>query len=232
MAAVVIAIATLKGGVGKSTLTQNLAECLHGRGYNTVIVDRDARQRTCARWGKLKRRLELDGPDARFVKAASLRSELARLSAGFDAVLIDTAPQLGRRAREALLCADFVILVVVPGVADVWALKSTIRVLTDARQTRPELLAGVVLNKARERTHLTDVAREALAELVELGLPTLGELHDTVKFGVAMAQGMGVVTTEPDSQAATEVGLLVDAVIAALRAKVLETTDRPNGAGQ
>ena len=39
--AIVIAFSSLKGGVGKSTLSLNVAACLHRAGHRTLIVDAD-----------------------------------------------------------------------------------------------------------------------------------------------------------------------------------------------
>ena len=60
-----------------------------------------------------------------------------------------------------MLVADIVLLPVVPGAADVWALQETLAVLEDARGLRPELIAGLVLNRA-DRTTLAGMTREAI----------------------------------------------------------------------
>lgn len=46
----VIAAANLKGGVGKSTLTINLAAAMESAGERTGIIDIDAEQQAAARW--------------------------------------------------------------------------------------------------------------------------------------------------------------------------------------
>ena len=49
----IISITSLKGGVGKSTITQNLAVCFAHMGYNTCIVDADTNQ-SSLKWAGLR----------------------------------------------------------------------------------------------------------------------------------------------------------------------------------
>ena len=56
-----LALSSLKGGVGKSTLTLNVAACLHRAGHRTLIVDADP-QATCSAWVVELRTREATGP--------------------------------------------------------------------------------------------------------------------------------------------------------------------------
>ncbi len=46
----VIAVANQKGGVGKTTLTRELAACCAIRGYQTLIVDCDPQKNQTTSW--------------------------------------------------------------------------------------------------------------------------------------------------------------------------------------
>ena len=82
--AIVIAFSSLKGGVGKSTLSLNVAACLHRAGHRTLIVDADP-QGTCAAWSSRAAELEHDGPPVVAMTGASLRRDLATRTASIHA---------------------------------------------------------------------------------------------------------------------------------------------------
>lgn len=208
-----ITVAALKGGVGKSTLTLNLATCLHRDGHRVLIVDTD-RQGTCKTWAAIASEGGAAGPAVVAMNGAALRRDLPSLAAGYDVVVIDSPPYAGPEARAAMLAADLIVIPTVPGAADAWALQDTLDVLADVRALRPEIVATVLLNRA-DRTRLTAAVRDTIAGL---GLPLLGaELAVRVTYGEATLAGRGVVDYAPGSPAAKEVEKLTAAVLAAFR---------------
>jgi chromosome partitioning protein len=210
--ALTIAVAGLKGGIGKSTITLNLATCLHRAGHKVLIVDADP-QGTCRTWSAKAAEAGHDGPPVVAIEGKTLRKDLARVAEGFDVVVIDSPPRMGTESRAAMLVADLVVLPTVPGAADTWALTETLVVLEDARGIRPELRAVVVLNRT-DRTTLARLTREAVETL---GATVLDEgLGARVAFGEAMLAGLGVVDYSPDSDAALEVRRLTKAALAAM----------------
>jgi chromosome partitioning protein len=199
-----ICVANLKGGVGKSVITQNLAATLHAAKRRVMIIDTDT-QGTSFRWGKEAARAKRDGPPVVEMAGEALAREVARVASAFEVVIIDTPARLGGDARAAMLVADVVLLPVQPGPADVWGLHETLPVVEAARQLRPELKVATVLNRST-RTTLTAVTRAALEKLPYPLISTMGE---RVAFGEAMAQGSGAVDYAPGSKAAEEVQELV-----------------------
>ena len=210
-----IAVANLKCGTGKSTLAMNLATTLHRAGHKTLLVDADS-QATCRHWHARATEAGKEVPAVVAIDGKSIRAALPQVSAGFDVVIIDTPARLGLEARAAMLVADIVLLPVIPGQGDLWALGETLGVLEDARSLRPELRAGIVLNKA-DRTVLSRRAGEALAGLA---VPVLATVHARVVFGEATANGTGVVDEAPGSPAADEIESLAASLIEAATAKV------------
>lgn len=213
--ALTIAVANLKGGTGKSTLAMNLATALHRAGHRALLVDGDS-QATCRHWHAAATEAGNDVPAVIAIDGKSLRTALPKVSEGFDVVIVDTPARLGLEARAAMLAADIVLMPVIPGQGDLWALGETLAVLEDARSLRPELRAGIVLNRA-DRTVLARRAREALAGLA---VPVLATVHARVVFGDAVANGRGVVDEAPGSVAAEEIEALTAAVVEAATAKV------------
>lgn len=214
----VIALSNLKGGVGKSTLSLNLAACLHTAGHRVLLVDADP-QGTCAAWAARAAEFGHEGPPVVAMQGNALRRDLPKVAEAFDVVVIDSPPRMGTEARAAMLAADLVILPVTPGAADVWAAKETVTVLEDARGLRPELQAVVVLNRA-DRTTLAKMASKAIEDL---GVPALDVVvAQRVAIGEATLSGQGVVTYAPDSDAARELRRFTRAVLASLGSSASE----------
>ena len=200
-----IAVCSLKGGVGKSTITLNVASTLHRAGHKVLIVDLDS-QGTCRTWASVAADAGRDGPPVVAVDGRSLRRDLPKVAAGFDVVVIDSPPRIGAEVKAAMLTANLILMPVVPGVADIWALKETIAAFEEAQVMRPELVGRVVLNRAG-RTALSTATKKAIGGL---SIPALAAvLGERVSFGEAMAQGQGVIDYEPKGQAAGEVSKMV-----------------------
>lgn len=211
--AITFTFAALKGGVGKSTLTVNVATVLHRAGHKTLVVDLDP-QGTAKTWAAVGAENGYDGPAVVSLDGRTLRRDLAKVASAFDVVLIDTPPRAGTEARAAMLVADLVVLPAAPGGPDAWALYATLEVLEEARGMRPELRAVVVLNRA-DRTGLTKTAALALGEL---SVPLLDvNVGQRVALGEATLAGQGVVDYAPDSEAAREVRRLTAALLEAVK---------------
>jgi chromosome partitioning protein len=211
--ALTIAVSSLKGGVGKSTIALNLATCLHRAGHRALVIDTDP-QGTCRTWAAKAADSEQDGPPVVAMDSKSLRRDLERVSHGFGVAVIDCPPRMGAETRAAMLASDLVVMPVIPGAADVWALQETIAVLEEARQFRDELRAVIVLNRA-DRTTLAKLAMQALEDLDVRVLDAT--LRNRVAYGEATLAGLGVVDYAPDSDAAFEVRRFAKAVLAAVR---------------
>jgi chromosome partitioning protein len=212
-----ICVSSLKGGVGKSTISLAIAGALHVDGKRAIVVDVDP-QRTCASWAARASEAEHDGPPVVSCDAKALRRDLARIVAGCDVAIVDSPPRLGAETRAAMLAADLVLMPTIPGAADVWALRETLAVFGEARTVRDDLRGAVVLNRSR-RTTLTTLTARVLRELdpdESVGVTVLdAALRDRVAFGEAMLAGLSVAAYAPSSDAAREVRTLVRAVLAA-----------------
>jgi chromosome partitioning protein len=204
-----MAITSLKGGVGKSTICLNVASYLHGAQHRTVLIDLDT-QATLRAWGARGVESGYDGPPVIGLDGRALRRDLERVCEGFELAVLDTPPRLGAEARAAMMIADLVVMPVTPDAADFWALQETLTVLEEARGLRPELRVVIVMNRI-DRTTLTASSRAALAEL---NVPVLeSSLGSRVAFGEATLAGQGVVDYAADSPATSEVKALVTELI-------------------
>jgi len=86
----IISITSLKGGVGKSTISQNLAVCFAHMGYKVAIVDADLND-SCERWSGMRDNEEhppvmvvsIDSPQA-------LRNNVKLLARDYEIIIITT----------------------------------------------------------------------------------------------------------------------------------------------
>ncbi|MEO0726505.1 MAG: ParA family protein [Bacteroidota bacterium] len=86
-----IGITNLKGGVGKSTITQNLAVCFAHLGFKTVIVDTDTNQNSLAWFAARDKNL----PTVNVVgvtESDALSKSVENLHQDYDILLIDGTP--------------------------------------------------------------------------------------------------------------------------------------------
>lgn len=153
-----------KGGVGKSTITLNLAMNIHSS-TKTCIVDMDSQ-------GSL---LSIkDATDVQIFPPEMLDSVV---NSDYDIVFIDTPPYLSNRLVELCDMADVIIVPTKAGVLDLLAIRSTINII---RSCGAENKAIVVLNMVKPNTSLTEEIR---TELVEYGIRiSENPLSDLVAF--------------------------------------------------
>jgi chromosome partitioning protein len=197
----VIAVASSKGGPGKTTLCAVLAAALAGE-MRVAVLDADP---TCAvsRWAANA----YEGPPFEAVAEAD-ETRLAHLIAAkaeeADLVLVDTAGFGNRAATVAMTSADAVLVPTLAGEADVTEAEKTVRLVEGlSRAARREIPARAVFNRVRSRTALS---RHAASELAAAGVPRLdAALSDLVAFGELSFSGR----LSPSSAASAEVAALV-----------------------
>lgn len=143
-----ILIAHQKGGVGKSTLTFNLALALKNE-YKVAIIDLDLQ-------GSLFR--SRSGLDVNVLPPEEL-SKIKKLD--YDFILIDTPPYLNERLPELSKLADVIIIPTKTGVYDLLAIEDTVGVIKDAKCENKAL---IVLNMVKQNTTLTGEMVEAISE--------------------------------------------------------------------
>jgi len=137
-----------KGGVGKSTLTFNLAANLK-ESAKVCIIDFDAQ-------GSLYQVRDLSEVPI------FLEDQLKKIqNSDFDFIFIDTPPYLSNKLPELCDLADVIIIPTKAGVLDLLAIKSTIDMI---EQSGNEEKAVIVFNMVKPNTTLTDEIKDQLNE--------------------------------------------------------------------
>jgi chromosome partitioning protein len=184
----VVVIANPKGGVGKSTLSTQVAGYFASRGHAVMLGDAD-RQQSSRLW------LGLRPPTARPIQSWELDMEqIARPPKGTTHVVLDTPAGLhGRRFKEIMKLADKVLVPLQPSVFDIFATRAFLDELAqNAHAARAQI--GIVGMRVDART----IAADKLGEFVQsIGLPMVGTLRDTQNFIHLAAQGLTIFDVAP-----------------------------------
>ena len=206
----VVTIAQQKGGAGKTTLVIQLATAFLAEGRNVAVVDIDP-QASLTAWMRVREHRREPAPALRLSMIGGWRlgAELDRLRREVDLVLVDTPPHAETEAKAAVRAADLVLIPIQPSALDVWASGATFDLAR--RERRPVRL---VLNRMPPRGRSIEETVQALRELGAQRCEHM--LGARTAFAQSVAQGLGVVESEPRSQAAEETRALAAEIVQAL----------------
>jgi chromosome partitioning protein len=174
----VIVIANPKGGVGKSTLSTNLAGYFASKGHSVMLGDTDAQQ-SSRTWLSL-RPAHLPAISAWEVSDG----RIAKPPKGTTHIVLDTPAGLSGNKLDAVLkIADKVIVPLQASIFDILATEEFLKKLAHHEQAFSVGVLGMRVN-ARSR------AADQLAHYVaQLGMPVLGYLRDTQNYIQLAAHG-------------------------------------------
>jgi chromosome partitioning protein len=198
----VVTVAQQKGGAGKTTLVIQLATALTGMGRKVALVDIDP-QGSLTGWMRMREHRQRDAAELRFSMIGGWRLgvELDRLRREAELILVDTPPHTETDAKTAIRNADLVLVPCQPSSLDIWASKATVDHAAKERRR-----VAMVLNRVPPRGRSIEEAR---GEIMKLGAEALGtQLGNRQAFVSSVAQGLGVIESEPRSAAAEEVRAL------------------------
>ena len=179
----VVVVANPKGGVGKSTLSTNLAGYFASQGHTVMLGDVD-RQQSSRTW------LGLRPAAARLVQAWEVSDDLtARVPKGVSHVVLDTPGGLhGSRLKEVMKLADKVIIPMQPSIFDMYATRDFLDRLQDMKKM-DKVSVGLVGMRVDERTIAADQLNEFVAQL---GHPVVALLRDTQNYVHLAARGLSL----------------------------------------
>jgi chromosome partitioning protein len=179
----VVVIANPKGGVGKSTLSTQVAGYFASQGHAVMLGDAD-RQQSSKLW------LGLRPQSARPISTWEVDTgQVAKPPKGTTHVVLDTPAGLhGRRFKDIMKLADTVLVPLQPSVFDIFATRAFLDELAhNAHAFKARV--GLVGMRVDART----LAAEQLDSFVHsLGLPMVGYVRDTQNYLHLAAQGLTV----------------------------------------
>ena len=179
----VIVVANPKGGVGKSTLSSNIAGCFARQGHPVMLGDVD-RQQSSRLWLKLR-------PDnmPRIQTWDISEDHVAKPPKGVTHVVLDTPAGLHGKGLDAVMkLADKVIVPLQASVFDIYATQEFVAALAKKGRAEGKHVA-VVGNRIKDHTKATEHLKEFLQTL---DVPLLTLLRDTQNYAHLAAHGLSL----------------------------------------
>lgn len=213
----IISSVSYKGGVGKSTIAQNLAVLFAKDGHKVVLIDADESAAT-SQWAAARAGSEIE-PFIQVVPKLDPRDiipSIKRLYEDNDIIIIDGPPSLFPIVSKILLVSHIIVVPVTPkGGSDIWVTQSFLDRYEEVKQSSEQVgEAFFVLNMYKENVNLHKAFAEALEENQgEFGVKKLQSvLRERVAYGEANSQGLGVIE-HADAKAKAEIQALYNELI-------------------
>lgn len=216
----VLALASQKGGAGKTTLSGHLAVQAQRAGAGPVVlVDIDP-QASLADWWD-EREAEL--PAFAQTTVTRLSADLALLrQQGFRLAVIDTPPAITMAIQSVIQVAELIVVPTRPSPHDLRAIGATIEMCE--RAGKPLLF---VINAATPKARITAEAAVALSQHGTLAPVTL---HQRTDYDASMIDGRTVMEVDPNGHSAAEIVALWNYVADRLEKNFRRTVFTPGAA--
>ena len=200
----IIGFINQKGGVGKTTLSINLAHYLALQGARVLLIDAD-KQKSSSDWAESRG----DNP-APFTVIGMARDKMAtdalRMAADYDHVVIDGPRDAEAITRNVIIASEIVMLPIEPSAFSINAAKTTVAQVEECQVIKPDLQCGFVVSRKITGTVIGTDIRELAAES---GFPILAsDISSRVAFAEAVTLAQTIFEYQPKSEAAKEIRAL------------------------
>lgn len=219
----IISSVNYKGGVGKSTLTQNLAVALAHRDYKVCIVDADVTAATMD-WAEMRHENEIEPPITciQLTNPKSFSSQVKKQYADgqYDVLIIDCPPTLSPVAVKAMYISHYLFIPLnTTGGSDIKVTEKLLARFQEIKEAKEEgggkIEAYLLANGFRNGITLHSEGIKDIKELsehYEVGMfDTV--MHNRVAYGEANSIGYGVIELS-DKKAQAEIEALIEEILA------------------
>lgn len=199
----IVSILNQKGGVGKTTLSINLAHAMMKQPDSTLLVDSDP-QGSARDWhaeakGEILQMIALDRP--------TLDRDIENLRHSYKWIFIDGAPGLTNMAMAAVKCSDVILIPVQPSPLDLWATEDLVRLIGERiAWSGGKVKAAFIVNRQIQNTIIGKEIREILNQYsLSYGISVFKSgTYQRVIYLTSVAKGMTVID-QSDKEASKEI---------------------------
>lgn len=204
----ILGILNQKGGVGKTTLSVNLATALSRKGKKVLLIDADP-QGSSLDWISAREGEALFSVVGLPIK--TLHKEIIKIKDGFDHIIIDGPPRVSDVARSAIIASDFVLIPIQPSPYDIWASAEIVKLIEEACVFNENIKSAFVINRKITNTAIGRDVREALQTY---SVPLLNSsITQRVIFAESAAQGKSVYEIDDTGLAASEIEAVLNEIM-------------------
>lgn len=226
----ILTVAVIKGGTGKTTTAAALAQCAAADGKRVLCVDLDAQANLTAYTGVQAGRGSYDILAGRTAAASTiqhsdqgmdviagsanlaavstrpgssrrLQSALEPLESFYDLIVIDTPPQLGELTYNGINAAGAVL---VPLEADQGSLQGLQQIAGIAAQMQRRI-AGCIITRFMPRSKLNQQFRQIITDTANrYRVPYMGEIRQGIAIKEAQSLKQSLYSYAPDSKPALD----------------------------
>lgn len=194
----VLALASQKGGSGKTTLSGHIAVQAQRSGAGPVVLIDIDPQGSLSDWWNER---EAEFPAFAQTTVARLAADLATLrEQGFKLAVIDTPPAITMAIQSVISVAELIVVPTRPSPHDLRAVGATVDLCE--RAGKPLIF---VVNAATPKARIT---AEAAVALSQHGTVAPITLHQRTDFAASMIDGRTVMEVDPKGKSAAEVATL------------------------
>lgn len=208
----VISFISYKGGVGKTTLSENVAVCFAHAGKSVCIVDADDSANSFS-WSK--KRLE-DLPRIDVYRENSnddIALRIKELNGQYDLVIIDSPPSQDPISDMIVLMSNLLIVPLLPkGEQETNTIKQFVRKVRSLEAAKEKTIPFYfVINEYNDRISLHKTFKEAM-EKQFADRVFQSKLHNRIAYAEVTHEGKGVVEFS-DKKAKAETTALVNELV-------------------
>ena len=222
----VLALASQKGGSGKTTLSGHLAVQAERAGAGPVVLIDIDPQGSLSDWWNER---EAETPAFAQTTVARLAADLEVLRLqGFKLAVIDTPPAITMAIQSVIQVAELIVIPTRPSPHDLRAVGATVDLCE--RSGKPLLF---VVNAATPRARIT---RDATVALSQHGTVAPVTVHHRTDFAASMTDGRTVMEVDHNSRSAREIAdlwsYLADRLEKNFRRTIFAVPGAPTGTAQ
>jgi len=193
---IIIAFLQVKGGVGKSTLAENLAVAFAHDNIKVKIIDCDIRQRTCSKWVARRNEYHPDKPKVfSSIQVDDLKNAAAEDSKNYDALIIDVQGRDSKSLRTALLISDVIYIPFTPSQNDIETIEELSELLEETQVQNNQRKTFYILNNCS--SHYLDQSSSDVEKFFQeyslILKPSKVKLSHRKIYKVATSEGLGVI---------------------------------------
>ena len=208
----IISFLNQKGGVGKTTLSINVATALALKKWKILLIDADP-QNSSLDWATIRKK------DGLFtvvsITKPIIHKEVKKLIKDYDHIIIDGPPRIYDVAKSAIVSSDLVIMPVQPSPYDVWAASEVVNLIKEVSEPLEgikDIKCSFLINR---KIVNTAVGRDVTQALEHYGMDVL-ENHicqrvayvETAATGSTVIEGLG-----KDALASKEIYKLTEEIL-------------------